>query len=89
MESDSLATERRNPTLARITRYPADGRMPAHADARSHLSVVLAGRVSERSGRCEADHEALGVAIKSADARHATRFGPQGARILSIDLVAI
>ncbi len=62
--------------------------MPMHCDGRSRLSPVLAGRVREMAGREEASADAFGVALKKADALHATRFGPEGGRIASIDLEA-
>lgn len=62
--------------------------MPTHCDGRSRLSLVLAGRIRETAGREEASADAFCVALKQADALHATRFGPEGAWIASIDLEA-
>jgi len=47
---------------------------------------VLNGGLCETAGRGEVSAGALGVAVKSADAPHATRFGPAGARVVSINL---
>jgi AraC-like DNA-binding protein len=74
--------------LAWTAVYEPDIRMPRHCDGRSRLSLVLAGRVAETAGKEEAWAEAFGVALKTADAAHATRFGPEGARVASIDLEA-
>lgn len=70
----------------RTVRYWPNMRMPNHCDGQTRLSLVLAGRLHETAGRKEAEVGALGVAIKSADARHATRFGPEGACVASINL---
>jgi len=74
--------------LAWATCYGPDTWMPLHCDGRSRLSLVLSGRIRETAGREEASAVALGVALKKADALHATRFGPEGGRIASIDLEA-
>jgi len=74
--------------LAWTACYGPDTRMPMHCDGRSRLSLVLSGRIRETAGREEASAEAFGVVLKAADAPHATCFGPEGARIASIDLEA-
>lgn len=68
--------------------YEPDARMPTHCDGRARLSLVLAGRLRESAGREQASADALGVALKTADALHSTRIGPEGARVASIDLEA-
>lgn len=62
--------------------------MPIHCDGRSRLSLVLAGRIRETSGREEALAQTFGVALKTADALHTTHIGPEGAWVASIDLEA-
>jgi AraC-like DNA-binding protein len=62
--------------------------MPMHCDGQSRLSLVLAGRIRETAGREEASVDAFGVVLKRASALHATRFGPEGGRVASIDLEA-
>ena len=89
MARNRTQLESHRPLLAWATDYAGDIRMPEHEDGRSHLSLVLAGRVRESFGGREVSQETLGVALKSADARHVTRFGPEGARIASIDLQAL
>jgi len=74
--------------LAWTACYDPDTRMPMHCDGRSRLSLVLSGRIRETARRDEASAEAFGVVLKAADAPHATRFGPAGARLASIDLEA-
>jgi AraC-like DNA-binding protein len=74
--------------LAWTACYGPDTWMPMHCDGRSRLSLVLAGRIRETAGREEASPNAFGVALKKADALHATSFGPEGARIASINLDA-
>lgn len=79
----------RAPEVVRTTRYAPNERMATHCDRRPRLSVVLAGRLRETSGRQEIDVGPLGLAVKSADALHTTQFGPDGAVVASIDLAEL
>jgi len=88
MQADSKDRQTLSRGLAWTTCYDPNTRMPIHCDGRSRLSLVLAGRVRETAGRAEASADAFGVALKRADALHATRFGPEAVRIASIDLEA-
>ena len=72
--------------LVRRVHYEPNTHMPYHCDGQTRLSLILAGRVHETAGRRQTEAGVLGVALKSADARHATRFGPEGACVASIDL---
>ncbi|MEM7054401.1 MAG: AraC family transcriptional regulator [Pseudomonadota bacterium] len=74
-------------TIVRTVRYSPNQRMVRHCDGHSRISVVLAGTLRETAAkRREAEVGVLGVAVKSADAPHATQFGPHGACVASIDL---
>lgn len=66
--------------------YAPDTRMPAHADGRSRLSLVLAGQVLEQVGREDVIAGAGSLAIKPGHVVHRNQFGPAGAHLLSIDL---
>lgn len=59
---------------------------PPHADGRARVSLVLAGAVEEESEAGRTAARCLDVVVKPAAARHATRFGPKGARLLTIEL---
>lgn len=55
-----------------------------HEDKSPRISIVLRGHLSERVGNCEEWASPLSVVIKPADAKHANRYGPKGARVISI-----
>jgi AraC family transcriptional regulator len=67
-------------------RYVPDCVMPAHADQRSRLSIVIAGRLRESVGGCTEYAGAGSFAIKPGHVIHRNLFGPEGARTLSIEL---
>lgn len=75
--------------IVKVSRYESDSRMPQHYDGSTRLSVVLGGQVAETNGQHEVHPGIMSVALKSAEALHATRFGPEGAQIASIDLDAL
>lgn len=75
--------------IVKVSRYESDSRMPQHCDGSTRLSVVLGGQVAETDGHHEVHSGIMSVALKSAEALHATRFGPEGAQIASIDLDAL
>lgn len=89
MEFDGQIGSAQRRGLAWTAAYEPDTRMPKHCDGRSRISLVLAGCLEESAGRHEARASALGVALKTAEAFHSTRFGPAGARVASIDLEAL
>ncbi|HEV8693502.1 MAG TPA: AraC family transcriptional regulator [Lysobacter sp.] len=68
------------------SQYAPNHIMPAHADQRSRLSIVVAGRVLESVGRHDEYATAGSLAIKPGHVVHQNRFGPEGARMLSIEL---
>lgn len=72
-----------------VTRYAAGRHMERHCDGRARVSVVVSGALRESAGRYEVDAGPLSIAVKSPDVLHATRFGPEGACVASIDIDAI
>lgn len=66
--------------------YTAGLTMPAHADRRSRLSIVLAGQLHERAGRTDEYAAPGSFALKPGDVVHRNVFGPRGAQTLSIEL---
>jgi AraC family transcriptional regulator len=58
--------------------------MEPHVDGAFRMSVVERGRVREVHRSREEDGAALSVVTKPAGARHANRFGPEGARVCSV-----
>jgi len=67
------------------TVYPPLRRMAPHVDGRARVSLLVAGAVEEDA----ADGPRLAgpgsVVVKPADAVHANRFGPAGARIVTLE----
>jgi AraC family transcriptional regulator len=75
------------PVLAlNLKRFAPRHAMPAHCDRRSRISFVLGGRLREHSGKVEIEAAAGSVAFKPGDAEHRNWFGPEGARICSIEV---
>lgn len=64
--------------------YAADVQTHVHQDRIPRISIVLQGQLHERVGQCEEWASPLSMVIKPTSARHADRFGPKGARLLSI-----
>lgn len=60
--------------------------MPCHAHEHASVSVVLAGELEEESDGRIVRALALTVFVKPAGVLHADRFGPAGARLLSLEL---
>jgi AraC-like DNA-binding protein len=67
-----------------LSSYPPGLDMLPHVDACRRVSVVLAGSLLESHERRDSASTTGSVAIKSADCVHRTRFGPEGAEILSV-----
>jgi AraC family transcriptional regulator len=57
-----------------------------HAHERGNISLVLRGQLHETVGRETLDSGAFSVVFKPAGTIHSNRFGPHGARTLSIQL---
>lgn len=69
-----------------VADYAPNRIMPAHAHDTLGISVVLRGAVEETSGRaCERAGVASAV-IKPPGTIHANRFGPNGARLLAVEI---
>ena len=66
--------------------YSGGLRMHAHAHALPSMSIVLAGKLRERAGRCSEVALPLSVSFMDADIRHDDEFGPDGATLLSVYL---
>ena len=66
--------------------YAPGMQMEAHVDGAFRISIVGRGRVRETHRSSEEEGAALSVVTKPAGARHANRFGPEGARICSVVL---
>jgi AraC family transcriptional regulator len=60
--------------------------MPSHAHGVLGISVVLRGSVEETAGRSVFHAGVASAVIKPAGTVHANRFGPEGARLLSVEL---
>ncbi len=66
--------------------YAAGTLMPAHADQRSRISIVIAGQLLERVNQNEQFAAAGSLVIKPGHVVHQNKVGPNGARTLSIEL---
>jgi AraC family transcriptional regulator len=64
--------------------YPPHFRYSLHNDRIPRISIVLSGQVQETAAGREEWASAASLVFKPADLAHANRFGPQGARILSL-----
>ena len=71
-----------------ITDYAPHRVMPAHAHDSLGISVVLRGFVEETAGGTTEIAGVASAVIKPAGTVHANRFGPEGARLLAIDITA-
>lgn len=72
----------------RLCTYPPHFEMPKHAHETHGVSVVLGGHVGEVVGSREEVGCAFSVVVKPASVAHQNRFGPMGAKILSMNLGA-
>ena len=68
---------------ARLKRYAPRLGQPAHAHDAAHLSLVLAGSFEETDARAARSIGAGRAGLRPEGLRHAVRFGPQGAVILT------
>jgi AraC family transcriptional regulator len=66
--------------------YAPDARMPAHEHESFGISIVLRGGLDEVVGRRTEQAGTSGLVVKPAGTVHANRFGPRGARLLSVML---
>src|SRR5688572_4795574 len=66
------------------TVYPPLYRMPAHSDGPARVSVLLAGAVEETADGATHLSAPGSVVVKPAGILHDNRFGPAGARVLSV-----
>src|SRR5262245_42631757 len=64
--------------------YPAGLSLAPHDHARPNVTLVLRGSLVEEAVRTTHEAGALSVVVKPAGLVHANRFGPSGARTLSI-----
>jgi len=71
-----------------IVDYAPNRIMPAHAHDTLGISVVLRGAVEETSGRSTEHAGVASAVIKPPGTVHANRFGPDGARLLAVELSA-
>jgi AraC family transcriptional regulator len=73
---------------ARLSWYPPGLHMDAHAHDRHQLSILLSGALGEGIGGREVCIDLPAISIKPAGLRHCNHYGPSGALILSVELVA-
>jgi AraC family transcriptional regulator len=69
-----------------IADYAPNRIMPAHAHDTLGVSVVLRGSVEETSGRTSERAGVASAVIKPPGTIHANRFGPNGARLLAVEI---
>lgn len=72
----------------RLCTYAPSQVMPRHTHPTMGLSVVLAGDLAEEAEGSEEFAAPFSVVVKPAEVAHRNRFGPRGARLLSIELTA-
>jgi AraC family transcriptional regulator len=65
--------------------YPPLHRMAPHTDGRTRLSVLVAGEVEEFADGVPHLSGPGSAVLKPGDAVHANRFGPVGARIVTVE----
>jgi AraC family transcriptional regulator len=68
-----------------VVDYAPYTRMPVHDHATLGLAIVLRGTVEETVGRTTEQAGAAGLVIKPPGTLHSNRFGPTGARLLSLE----
>lgn len=64
--------------------YPPDLRMAPHAHDVTTVSLVLRGAVEEEVGRDERREGVSALVVKPAGTVHRNRFGPAGARLVTV-----
>jgi AraC family transcriptional regulator len=69
-----------------VVDYPPHGAMSSHEHTSMGLSVVLRGGVEEMVGRSIVQAGTGALVVKPAGTVHANRFGPRGARLLSVEM---
>jgi AraC family transcriptional regulator len=79
-ESERLRSGAR---LLEVT-YAPERHFAPHVDHQFRISLVLRGHLRETHDGTEEQASTLSVVTKPGDARHADRFGPGGARLLSV-----
>lgn len=72
-------------SAARLKRYAPGLSQPAHAHDGAHLSVVLAGGFEESDSRGAETLAAGRIGLRPEGLRHAVRFGPSGALVLTFE----
>lgn len=89
-ENGSILRKARLLTDARVAvslvRYPAGMTQPPHEHERPQLSLLLGGGLAETTSRAETFSVRLSSGVKPGGQRHAARFGPAGALMLSLEL---
>lgn len=73
------------PSVARLKRYAPGLRQPAHAHDGAHLSLILAGGFEEADSRGDQTVAAGRTGLRPEGLRHAVRFGPSGALVLTFE----
>lgn len=68
-----------------VVDYAPYTRMPVHDHPTLGLAIVLRGTVEETVGRSTEQAGAAGLVIKPPGTPHSNRFGPSGARLLSLE----
>lgn len=68
----------------RLRRYASGLRQPAHAHGAAHLSLVVAGTFEETGPGGETVPRAGQAGLRPDGLRHAVRFGPAGAVVLTL-----
>ncbi|RZJ00437.1 MAG: AraC family transcriptional regulator [Brevundimonas sp.] len=71
-----------------LVRYPPGLTQPPHEHERPQLSLLLAGGLAETTSRAETFSVRRSSGVKPGGQRHAARFGPVGALMLSLELPA-
>lgn len=71
--------------LVRLTYYPADNTLSAHAHDTDQFSILMLGGFAEVTKQGEADLCDVRIGFKPAGLVHQNHFGPNGALILAID----
>jgi len=69
-----------------VVDYAPNARMAAHDHATLGISIVLRGTVEETVGRTTEQAGTAGFVVKPPGTVHSNRFGPAGARLLSVEI---
>lgn len=70
----------------RLAHYAPGSRMPMHCHEEAHFSILLAGQARECTLSGDFESKPFLMELKPAGFRHANRFGPDGALLLSITI---